>query len=752
MNQQFSAAVALLSSKSILDRYLNGETFSLLDIKLEIFLAQRNDAPYLPNQIHENNHEYSSLEDNINQDSEYLYDILYSSLDYLVDNILEINNNGLQVKTEYITQWQDIILNVNPLLLIAKKYSNSNSNPTRNLHSTLPEIKSSYLSDKNFIELHIHINGTSEPLYNWLYYLQHTKDIYENVKLSYEKATLQYLQLGINSKSLMYELLEKSKYVREFLYDYSNNQELITDFELSSWIDYIGSKEYEKTPYCQDIFVSNDYKEQYSVQNEFIMFRNIFNYDINTTEEKELVSFLVHFYMLVQSLFNRFLVQQSDQSGFSQFQFITDNKLRDAYEDEGLKDRYRQLKGIYGSPEDLSHLELRFAPKNTVKKMIKMYQQIFVDYNILKENKEIKYSISVIAHFIKFPSKYSSNTDMSCRWADTRAKLERQAHSLIATLNSAKRDKVLQKEEDIKFFESFHGLDAAGNELYVRPEVFVPIFNYLNKEFKIRFKKKLCLTFHAGEDYVHLLSGIRYVWEAIHFLGMDESDKWKQCRIGHATALGIEPQFWADKLDSVIVMSKGEWLDSMIFAKNLLSSMYDYDEKTDELWEEVYGIPFDDIKAWVAYKNRRKNPYECEDEIVKLYNSPEVVEKYNEMIEVSIDKRDIEIMTQLQRKVLKLMKDNEIAIESMITSNVRISYYDKYEQHHIYRWLFPEGAEEDIMPPIVLASDDPGLFNNNMRIEFSHLYEILKKKGIHEGEIETKINELQENANTYTFK
>ncbi|SFV56087.1 hypothetical protein MNB_SV-8-700 [hydrothermal vent metagenome] len=250
---------------------------------------------------------------------------------------------------------------------------------------------------------------------------------------------------------------------------------------------------------------------------------------------------------------------------------------------------------------------------------------------------------------------------------------------------------------------------------------------------------------------MHLLSGIRYVWEAIHFLGMDESDKWRQCRIGHATALGIEPQFWADKLDGVIVMSKGEWLDSMIFIQFFYStSKYFY--AIERLWKEIYGISFKRLKALEAYENRRENPYECEDEIVKLYNSPEVVEKYNEMIEVSIDKRDIEIMTQLQRKVLKLMKDNKIAIESMITSNVRISYYDKYEQHHIYRWLFPEGAEEDIMPPIVLASDDPGLFNNNMRIEFSHLYEILKKKKISESDIEEKINELQKNADNYTFR
>jgi len=773
----FTAPIGFLSSKRMLDIYLEGDIPKDEDMNLELFLSQREHIFNLPNQIHDNNR----LENNYKED-DTLSDLFNKSIQQLTE-LLCCENDKIYVKKEKLSTWQSVLISISPIPIIAwvimKKCSSNYLENNKYDMSSLPTVKNDFMNKKGFAfsELHIHINGTSEPIHNWLHFLQNEGDVYDIVKSSYDKVTMQYKQLGIETVGMLTEVILKAKYVREFLLDYVENVDiyelkLTREFE-TDWKDYFSNSWNDKVPHERIIDCID--RKIYTLQSELDMWYKLFSIIKTrdyTKNQKNILYMLMHYYMLSMSLFNRFLVQQSDQYGFSQFQLITDNKLRDIYEDEGYKDRYLQLKGIYNTSSDLCHLELRFAPKNTVEKMTKLYQKIMQDYYCLKIKKNIDYDISTIAHFIKYPD--SNNTDglpVSCRWANTRATLEKQSGVLLAVIgstyaepifgdlsNMSKDDCILLEDEkvvddlEINFFDKFVGIDAAGNETYARPEVFAPTFNYLYEEFLKRFHKKLNLTFHAGEDYVHLLSGIRYIWEAIHFLGMDEKDKWTQCRIGHATALGIEPRFWSDKLDGVIIISKGEWLDSMLFAQHFFSTSRYYYE-IEKLWKDIYCISKPNFQTiWHSYVARKKNPYESPDELIQLYNSPDVVSRYNVMMQVQIDRQDVSIMSKLQRIILKQMKASSIAIESMITSNVRISYYEKYEEHHIYRWLFPEGVEKDIMPPIVLASDDPGLFNNNMRIEFSHLYEILRKKGKSESEIEDKIQELQENAKEYTFK
>jgi len=756
MHHVYAAPVGFLSSKRMLNFYLNGEIPKDKSMDLELFMSQREHIYNLPNQIHDNNRLASGY-----NSEDTLSDVFDKSVKRL-SNLLYCADDKIYVKDENLSAWQEVLINIGSAPIIAwaiKDCPDDYIEKNKHSMSLLPNIKKDLKINNLLMELHLHINGTSEATHNWLYFLQNEKKVYEVLKKSYDKATIQYKQLGINSVEMFINIISKAKHVREFLFDYAEKttayeSKLTKTFE-RLWLNYFRDNWVSEIPYTGSIDLYRDYDKIYSLQSELAMWYKLFsvnNITSYTIQQKNIIYMLMHFYILSMSLFNKFLVQQSDQYGFSQFQLITDNKLRDAYEDEGYTDRYIQLRGMYNATYNLSHIELRFAPKNTTTEMAKLYKKIISDHLLLFDKKEINCNIATVAHFIKFPDRnFTDGLPLACRWANARSKIERQAQVLLATIGSTKMEAYMG-EDKMSLFDKFVGIDAAGNELYARPEVFAPTFNKLHDQFLERFKKRLNLTFHAGEDYVHLLSGIRYIWEAIHFLGMNEENKWEKCRIGHATALGIYPDFWADKLDNVIVMSKGEWLDSMIFACYFYSTCQ-YDYSIEKLWKYIYGRTKPDCeKVWESYIARKEDPYECKDELNKLYNSPDVVKRYNEMLTVEINNHDIEIMLKLQRKILKLMKDKDIAIESMITSNVRISYYDTYEQHHIYRWLFPEGVEEGIIPPIVLASDDPGLFNNNLRIEFSHLYEILKKKGKKDSEIQNKIAELQSNAKKFVFR
>ena len=83
----------------------------------------------------------------------------------------------------------------------------------------------------------------------------------------------------------------------------------------------------------------------------------------------------------------------------------------------------------------------------------------------------------------------------------------------------------------------------------------------------------------------------------------------------------------------------------------------------------------------------------------------------------------------------------------MPTSNVRISFYKNHEEHHIKRWLC-----EDVKPLVVLGSDDTGIFATNLRNEYAHVYELLKKNGLPDREVFQMIKEMHEHAGTYIFR
>lgn len=101
------------------------------------------------------------------------------------------------------------------------------------------------------------------------------------------------------------------------------------------------------------------------------------------------------------------------------------------------------------------------------------------------------------------------------------------------------------------------GIDAANLELTTPPEVFAPAFRFL-REYPIELQRasartdrygtqaavrslvedrRLGMTYHVGEDFRHLLSGLRAVAETMQFLRPAPGD-----RLGHALVLGLDPE------------------------------------------------------------------------------------------------------------------------------------------------------------------------------------------------------------------
>ena len=104
--------------------------------------------------------------------------------------------------------------------------------------------------------------------------------------------------------------------------------------------------------------------------------------------------------------------------------------------------------------------------------------------------------------------------------------------------------------------------------------MFAPIIKYLRRDIKklddfksdyMKYQKdghdfvenyKLRLSVHAGEDFNHIVTGIRKVHETVKFYGMRDKD-----RLGHALAIGLNPKEWCE-LNGDIFVTKQEHLDN----------------------------------------------------------------------------------------------------------------------------------------------------------------------------------------------
>ena len=72
-------------------------------------------------------------------------------------------------------------------------------------------------------------------------------------------------------------------------------------------------------------------------------------------------------------------------------------------------------------------------------------------------------------------------------------------------------------------------------------------------------------TYHAGEDFLDVVDGLRAIDEAIRFLNLDCGD-----RIGHALALGVNVAEWYQGKGCQISLSTQDHLDNIAWMYHAL--------------------------------------------------------------------------------------------------------------------------------------------------------------------------------------
>lgn len=752
----------LLSDNESLQWYVNGRKSEADDVIRRLFLCERLGRRSMPD------HYYRLQQDNDFQGLTTIADLLRKGLFRLGDDYLELHNQRIHVKASRLNEWQQLITFIPPLVLqcafLHLKRPQTDITPgglssyTKDIllpnfkytalpFPRVPQIEHYLATSHGFHDLHMHLNGATETDVTWQDHLLVPKKIYTEMAQGFKNSKVkeQFEQeSNLLEPNTYYNLLLIARKIRTILYDIvvlkKKHSEKSTDQLLSSIVNDLEKEQIipnYKNPFLA--LVNENLTSERPMLAEALFYIRVFSY--LAAEPRESVASLFHFYLLILGLCNRLLVQQVHQFGFEQFQKHTLNGLREISEKQ-YRNRFFQLQG--NELRNLAFLEGRFSPKETEKETLMLLKAVNSGWQKLKDKimqrnaHQPPPELRLTAHFIK---RAEGTADEFIRFLALRQSVWKKAKVLA-----------LLKKNNAKFTEAIVGIDAAASEFDTPPEIFAPAFRLLRRKNFEHF------TFHAGEDFFHLISGMRAIYEAISFNDLRSGD-----RIGHATALGLSAEQWCMAMGDRILIRQGEWFDNLIFCYHLClqSSETTLKKRVPELVNDIQHYSWEIYRqyyssavlerAWLArkfcpilfFKNNLEDAQLTsvfdEDEWSQIrlagFNPSDDVYQLNFQYHLKVNRPQFEkiisVKTEeiftahelglLQKEMLAYMHQKEIVIETLPTSNVRIGHHYDYGTYHLWNWL--KWSNEGVpVPPIVVGTDDTGIFATNIFNEFANIY------------------------------
>lgn len=742
--------------------------------------------------------------------------------------LCEGRDGSIRVKTNFLDLWQDLVLVVPPLLITSawmaqnilsldvKKLAFFEQNQVLSrmsswlCDSTLPVDDDPFLdhlcSSKGLDETHMHLNGTTEAEKVWCDALERPKCVVGalTAKITAKDSGLN-VAIGNGVERLLRQedvdltpnmLLKRVEDAVALKAMLLRNAACELNQTSNPEEDELAVVAYRRAqnaclPNIQANKVSRVVRESW----QLVMVLKAFE----SGRMKPECGFLFWHYSLLRAQFCRLLVQQKTQKGFDQFQYITLNELRETTEKD-YAERFRQIER--GAQKCVDFLEGRFAPKSNPDSSAVLISRILRGYlEFLGESeagqagairKVSQYgSLTELLECVRKLEKGWEGPDLAADQPTTRVSrsdrrlrlglvphfikrtdtTERDVFFNSLTLRSMCRDLKLRREVDQNaralvalihrtpgLETLIRGIDAASNERHAGPEVFAPVFRRMRESGIRRF------TYHAGEDFVHLVSGLRAITEAVFFLELDAG-----CRIGHGTASGLDPKIWWAAVGGYSVMATEDRLDDLTFAREMLLRKRVHIDRLPlieaemhrlsmRIWNNPAITPEILADAWMLRSldplvlgllrndvdpNRRIEVLRFEDarsrspKAHKLFlrrhghgASSDELKRARESVVVSRENDVLspKIMRAIQSSVLQLLHERRIAIETLPSSNVRISVHNSYEDHHAQNWLGLGKKSTNNNVSVVIGSDDPGIFATGLRTEYAHMLRMLKTR------------------------
>lgn len=335
------------------------------------------------------------------------------------------------------------------------------------------------------------------------------------------------------------------------------------------------------------------------------------------------------------------------------------------------------------------------------------------------------------------------------------------------------------------------GLDVASDELGVPTWVLVPLYRYVERQAamasvspKSLGAPTLRLTAHVGEDFRHLMEGMRRIYECIHYLLAGAGG-----RLGHATALGIDPRLWAESTGSVMMLAE-ERLWDLVFEWRLYSR-YRVDPhlqveappgrpqhvenlirqlsegifrraQEPQVLAEVHHVlhqlqcpPFsrepEDVsldaflRSLTTLDPNQVHNYRRVCHLIHAHREDEAVFlRGQELVDITLEHSEVAALQAVQDGLRRQVSLRGLVVEVNPSSNLLIGDMLDLRNHPILRLFPPERVDGEPPPvPIALGSDDPLTFSTWLLREYSLLHEAGIMAGFSERVVHSWLEAIQ---------
>lgn len=765
---------------------------------------------------------------------------VFNVLSAFTNKVFVQEGGELLCKYQHILRWREISLTLGEDIFTTSYFASSDlvsSINNRNDFSWKPILSTNnkilkQILNKGLTDLHFHLKGSSFHFeLSWLSLMNNienrqaefksidrflmTRTAYDSSRSNRELYFLVIKAAAIRMY-LFYEIQniekpEKFKNIFSKILESENENEIkIFQYSLQNYISaekYLNAFSFEGKviDYCLDSSIAiskNDYFGSCFNSGERYFMYSVFKTIFKSFKDTLYIQKLFHVYLLIKERLRSELIQVNKKVGFDNFAKYQDRKSM-FIEYDSVYDILLHSLAINNSltHQNISNIEARIAPKGSEEELVKQIEKTdkFISYGDLRMNKSdvrirnydnydfFKKDLPNISkylytyHFIKEPDggyKGIKNEVLSRNY-NTRKTVKEQS---LAINNLRKRNNGVR----------FNGIDAANSEIGCRPEVFAQAYRYLKNysylpEISFIDFTNLGFTFHAGEDFLDIVDGLRAIDEVLNFLDYRSGD-----RLGHALALGIDPKEYYMSKSKHICLSKHDLLDNLVWMYifigkhvhgNYRNLCFEIKQECNKLYSEIYNKDllgqdldsFDMSVYFDAYCLRGDNPkiylnltsgdnYDVDKRLKPLsfwkrvglnYNELAVVARkrkkarllyynyhYNHSVkeqgkvhtEYKITDDYINAVKDIQDAMMNILSVKQISIEVNPSSNQVIGTYNRYSNHPIVRFfnlgLTYNERELKKCPQLSVSinTDDQGVFSTSIENEYALMATSLAKE------------------------
>lgn len=491
--------------------------------------------------------------------------------------------------------------------------------------------------------------------------------------------------------------------------------------------------------------------------------------------------------------FQRYYTSMSHTSSFSeQFASASSHKSQQLVHYKRLI--LAQLSNPYIKKVEFrtSFFDTEAEARSNIRAFLIAYQEILQQYYCERTANEYQPKLSfpkvgLVLHFLKSLQEMPDlcvygDEDSLLQYQEIKQRYQKQLEIFLNLRNP-------QKYPGIDHY--LVGIDVASLENEVPTWVFVSVYEAARDSKKEPFfltgqvpYQSLGFTCHAGEDFRHLISGLRRIYETVHYLKFHAGD-----RIGHGLALGINIDDWYQKHPNV-VLPRIEALENYLWAYKMLSTYPSSSNSSDLLYLEQrihclsgeifqckysgtaesihistsvllqsYERLFEDFEVSLfCQRCQSEESQDCSLKELKITNSTEVLKAYHcnhfvpnmkQVIHYHLSPQEVAVMKTLQKLMQEFISRAGVVVEINPSSNVIIGPMDTLHQHPLYAISSYQCDYKDLM--VCVNSDDPGVFQTNTSNELGIAYMGMVERGIGREACLSWVDRLRENGMRSSF-